>query len=127
GLMEIAKPDAHWLAAATASVIGLTFLIFFVRRQNRSPAPMIDFALFRNGRFTGGALTALVSTVALVGIQLVLTQRMQLVAGYTPLAAALFMLPISIASFVVSPLSGAVLHKIGMGRALWLSLMIAAL
>jgi len=127
GLMEVAKPDAKWLDAAFAILIGITFGILFVRRQSRSASAMIDFALFKNERFTSGALTALVATLAGMGVQLALTQRLQLVIGYSPLYAAVFILPVSIASFIAGPLSGLVLHTIGVGRALWASLVIAAI
>jgi DHA2 family multidrug resistance protein-like MFS transporter len=46
--------------------------------------------------------------------------------GYSPLHAALFMLPISISAFVAGSLNGFVLHKVGIGRALWTSLIMAA-
>jgi DHA2 family multidrug resistance protein-like MFS transporter len=125
-LMEVAKPEAGLFDATFAGFIGMTFMIIFVRRQNRSPSPMIDFSLFVNGRFTAGVLTAMVATVAGTGVQLVLTQRLQLVIGYSPLHAALFMLPISISAFVAGSLNGFVLHKVGIGRALWTSLIVAA-
>jgi DHA2 family multidrug resistance protein-like MFS transporter len=126
GLMEVAKPEAGLLYATFAGFIGLTFLVIFVRRQNRSANPMIDFALFGNERLTSGVLTAMIATAAGTGVQLALTQRLQLVIGYSPLHAALFMLPISIASFVAGPLSGFVLETVRIGRALWTSLIVAA-
>jgi len=87
---------------------------------------MIDFSLFGNGRFTAGVLTAMTGTLAGAGVQLALTQRLQLVIGYSPFHAALFMLPISISAFVAGSLNGFVLHKVGIGRALWASLIMAA-
>ena len=125
-LMEAAKPEAVWLDASFAGIVGLTFMVIFVRRQYRSASPMIDFSLFGNGRLTGGVLTAMVATLAGTGLQLTLTQRLQLVIGYSPLHAALFMLPISVSAFVAGSLNGFLLHKVGIGRALWLSLIVAA-
>jgi MFS family permease len=46
---------------------------------------------------------------------------------YSPFHAALFMLPISISAFVAGSLNGFVLHKIGVGRALWTSLIVSAI
>ena len=59
---------------------------------------MIDFSLFRNRLFAGGIGVALLSMVALIGVELVLSQRLQLVLGLSPLQAALFILPIPLAS-----------------------------
>jgi MFS transporter, DHA2 family, multidrug resistance protein len=125
-LMEAARPEAGLLGATFAGVIGVTVMVIFVRRQNRSPRPMIDFSLFGNGRLTAGVFTAMIATLAGTGVQLALTQRLQLVIGYSPLHAALFMLPISISAFVAGSLNGFVLHKVGIGRALWASLIMAA-
>ncbi|HUD55903.1 MAG TPA: MFS transporter [Terracidiphilus sp.] len=125
-LMETARPEAGLLEATFAGVIGVTVMVIFVRRQKRSPSPMIDFSLFGNGRFTAGVLTAMTGTLAGAGVQLALTQRLQLVIGYSPFHAALFMLPISISAFVAGSLNGFVLHKVGIGRALWTSLIMAA-
>jgi MFS transporter, DHA2 family, multidrug resistance protein len=125
-LMEVARPDAGELQATIAGVAGLTFMVIFVKRQRRSPSPMVDFSLFSNGRLTAGVLTAMFATLAGTGVQLVLTQRLQLVIGYSPLHAALFMLPLSISAFVAGSLNGFVLHKVGIGRALWTSLIVAA-
>jgi DHA2 family multidrug resistance protein-like MFS transporter len=125
-LMDAARPEAGSLGATFAGVIGMTVMVIFVRRQNRSPRPMIDFSLFGNGRFTAGVLTAMTGTLAGAGVQLALTQRLQLVIGYSPFHAALFMLPISISAFFAGSLNGFVLHKIGVGRALWTSLIVSA-
>ena len=125
-LMEVARPGAGLLEATLAGIIGVTVMVIFVRRQNRSPSPMIDFWLFGNRRFTAGVLTAMAGTLAGAGVQLALTQRLQLVSGYSPFHAALFMLPISISAFVAGCLNGFVLHKVGVGRALWTSLIVSA-
>ena len=125
-LMDAARPEAGFLGATFAGVIGVAVLVIFVRQQNRSPSPMIDFSLFGNGRFTAGVLTAMTGTLAGAGVQLALTQRLQLVIGYSPFHAALFMLPISISAFVAGSLNGFVLNKVGVGRALWTSLILSA-
>ncbi len=47
---------------------------------------MIDFSLFRNRLFAGGIGVALLSMVALIGVELVRRQRLQLVLGLQPAA-----------------------------------------
>ncbi|MCT6568570.1 hypothetical protein N4308_15335, partial [Staphylococcus aureus] len=48
-----------------------------------------------------------------VGVELVLTQRLQLVLELTPLQAALFILPIPLASALAGPLTGLLLPRFG--------------
>ncbi len=112
-LKELSKPLFSLNDFAIAATLGALFLILFVRRQRRAQHPMIDFSLFRNRLFTGGVSVAIVSMIALVGVELVLSQRLQLVLGMTPLMAALFILPIPVASALAGPLAGTLLPRYG--------------
>lgn len=55
---------------------------------------MIDFTLFRDRSFSAGVATALIASAALMGMELVVSQRLQLVVGLSPLQAGLTILPI---------------------------------
>lgn len=112
-LKELSKPAFSLSDFAIAAALGTLFLTLFVRRQQRAQYPMIDFSLFRNRLFTSGVGVAIVSMIALVGVELVLSQRLQLVLGMTPLLAALFILPIPVASALAGPLAGALLPRYG--------------
>ena len=93
-------------AAAGAAAIGALALFWFARRQRGSAAPLIDFSLFDNRGFRVAVLAALVSAFSVIGLSLVMSQRLQLVLGYSPLHAALFLLPSSVLAFIGGPLSG---------------------
>ncbi|CAI0897664.1 MFS transporter [Serratia grimesii] len=112
-LKELSKASPSFTALAFAATIGILALWLFVRRQRQLPFPMIDFSLFKNRLFAGGVGVALVSMVALVGVELVLTQRLQLVLDLSPLQAALFILPIPLASALAGPLAGLLLPRYG--------------
>ena len=80
---ELAKETSSFLAAGVAAVIGGLALAIFVHRQRRSAAPMFDLTLFENREFALGVVVALVSSFSVVGLELVLSQRLQLVLGNT--------------------------------------------
>ncbi|HIE5648699.1 TPA: MFS transporter, partial [Stenotrophomonas maltophilia] len=82
----IATPPSYGLGAA-ASVLALMAGAAFARRQQRLPHPLLDFAIFRNPAFLAGTLSAVFTLFAMAGLQLLTTQRFQLVAGFTPLQA----------------------------------------
>src|SRR6516164_6013757 len=105
---ELAREAPSLLEAAVAAVIGALALMVFVRRQRRSKAPMLDLKLFENRNFTLAVVVALVSSFSVVGLELVLSQRLQLVLGYSPLQAALFVLPGSL--LIGGPLAGWASH-----------------
>ncbi len=112
-IKELSTRAPDFGLAVLAALGGMLCLYLFVRRQRRAREPMIDFALFRNRRFARGVAVALVATMALVGMELVVSQHLQLVQGLTPLKAGLFVLPIPLASLVVGPLAGWLAEKAG--------------
>jgi DHA2 family multidrug resistance protein-like MFS transporter len=125
-LKEVAKPDFDPAHALVAGAIGVVFMVWFVRRQTRATMPLVDFSLYRNPLFLAGTVAIIVSMIALMGVQIVLTQRLQLVAGLSPLQAGLFIIPISAASFLSGPIFGSMLYRIGIARGIWISLLIGA-
>lgn len=125
-LKELSKQDFSPLTALSAAFIGGTFLVLFARRQRRLPQPMIDFSLFRNRLFACGVGIAVCSMIALLGIELVLTQRLQLVMGLSPLMAALFILPIPVASALSGPIAGLMLPRYGEAKIMMSGFSLAA-
>ena len=78
-------PSAGVLAAA---VLAVTAGTLFVRRQQRSPVPMLDLRLFRHAPFTGGLLNNLVASTTFIGFLFFVSQYLQLVEGLPPLRRA---------------------------------------
>lgn len=111
-------------AAATAAALGAGALAWFAWRQRLSATPLIDFSLFRDRGFTIAVLTALASAFCIIGVALVLSQRLQLVLGLSPLHAALFMLPSSAMAFVGGPLAGWLIPRYGADRVLTAALVV---
>ncbi|WP_081905377.1 MFS transporter [Janthinobacterium agaricidamnosum] len=124
-IKELSKRQPSPEAALVALLAGLLFMVLFVRRQRRRPDPLIDFRIFRERRFASAVGAALIAAAALVGMELVLSQRLQLVLDMSPLQAGLFFLPIPLASFVAGPLTGLLIPRIGSARVLWGSLLIS--
>ncbi|QCT20167.1 SmvA family efflux MFS transporter [Jejubacter calystegiae] len=110
------KPDIKAMQTLAALVPALLLLVWFVRIQLRSPSPMIDIALFRHRVILTGVVMAVTSMVALVGFELLMAQELQFVHGRTPLQAALFMLPVMLASSCSGPLAGMLVSRLGLRR-----------
>lgn len=126
-LKEAMKPEADMAHALVAAAVGTLFGWLFLRRQRGLPSPLIDFTLFRNARFAVGTAAALVASLALMGVEFVFSQQLQLSRGYTPLQAGLFLLPIAVAAVLAGPLVGAVLMRVGVERLLALTMAMTAL
>ena len=80
------------ITVATAVILGLGFVL----RERRAAYPLLDFALFRLPRFTTGAAAITLAFFSMVGFIFGLTQYLQFVQGYTPLAAGIRFLPLAV-------------------------------
>jgi len=100
-------------------------LTLFVRRQQGMAAPMIDFRMFRKPAIAMGMLVALLTSVAMIGVELVYSQRLQLVLGLSPLEAALSILPLPLGALAAGPLAGMLVGRVGAPRVMWTGMAVA--
>ncbi|MGQ3480165.1 MFS transporter [Paenibacillus sp. TY11] len=126
-IKEFARRDGSLMFAVIGAFIGVVALMIFIRRQNRSSNPLIDLSLFKVSRFSTGFIAALVGSFGQMGIQYIVTQRLQLVEGLSPLQAGLYTLSIPLAALIAGPLTGALLHRFDVIRIKSAALLIAAL
>jgi hypothetical protein len=97
---EQPKAIAAWAAA-------------FVAWTRRTARPLIDLSLFRDRRFTGGAVPATLLTFALFGVLFVTPQYFQAVLGSDALGSGLRLLPLIGGLFVTSRLSPRLIPRYG--------------
>ena len=112
-IQEAAKPGPMPLAIVLALLAAAAGSVTFVRRQRRQAYPLIDFSLFRNRSLLTGVIAAALAMAATAGIDLLLTQRLQLVLGLTPLHAGLIVTAFAAGSLPVGVLAGGLLHRTG--------------
>ncbi|MEQ4197772.1 MFS transporter [Streptomyces sp. YIM 103828] len=113
-IKETAKATPSPVAAGVALVAAAAGGWAFARRQRRLPDPLLDFAIFRNPAFLSGVLAAGFSMFAVAGLQLVTTQRFQLVEGFTPLRAGVLVAAVALGALPTAVAGGATLHRIGL-------------
>ncbi|MFK0102952.1 MFS transporter [Streptomyces sp. NPDC091040] len=109
-IKEMAAHGVGW-APALVGVAGLLALIWFVRRQFRLPAPLLDMRLFHHRGFSGAVLADLLTILGLSGIVFFLSQFLQLVQGRGPLEAGLAELPAAIGAVTAGLLAGTVARR----------------
>lgn len=92
GVKELAKAGLtpEVLLAIAAGILGG---LLFVRRQRRLVSPLLDLRLFAGRTFSAALIVLLFGLVGVAGMMLLVTQYLQLVAGYSPLVAGLWMGP----------------------------------
>ncbi|MEV4169139.1 MFS transporter [Nonomuraea sp. NPDC049709] len=74
-------------------VLGATFTVLFIRRQNRMDSPLLDLQLFRGRAFSVALSALLVGQFAIGGVLFLMPQYFQLVLHESPIQAGLWLLP----------------------------------
>ena len=125
----IQGPEYGWtdplvLGGFVAAVALLTSWVAFERRQEH---PMLDPRLFRIPRF-GLATLALGTTFAVMfGMFFGLAQYLQFVLGYSPLDAAVRVMPFAVVMIAVSPRGPSLAARFGSGRVIGGGMLVTAL
>ncbi|MCH0539542.1 MFS transporter [Streptomyces sp. MUM 203J] len=95
---------------------GVTLLVLFVRRQRRREHPLIDMRMFSRAAFTTAVGCIVLAMLALVGLELIAVQYLQLVLGLSPVETGLRLLPLTFAAMAAGAAGSAVLSRLGPRR-----------
>ncbi len=113
--MIIEGPRFGWgPGAVTAAVVAGAGLVAFVAWELRHPRPILDVRRFGDRAFAGANLAVLLFFLATFGSIYYLTQDLQFVLGYGPLATGVRLLPLAGAVFAGAALTGFLTPRAGM-------------
>ncbi|WP_421735994.1 MFS transporter [Cellulomonas sp.] len=101
---ERGTPDALVVGALA---FGVAAMVAFLIVESRAAAPLLPPALFRWRPFAGTNAATLLIYAAIAGVFFFLVVTLQVVAGYSPLAAGLAPLPVTVLMLLLSPRAGA--------------------
>ncbi len=110
GLTIGSLTDALNLSLIVSSGI---LMVFFFLVERRTKFPVLDLSLFRIRLFTAGNVANLLSGLAFAGLAFIMTLYFQLVRGYDPLHAGVFLIPLDATLILVGPVSGSLSDKWG--------------
>ena len=108
-------------------VVSSVFLVvLFLLVERRTKFPVLDLSLFKIRLFTAGNIANLLSGLAFAGLAFVMTLYFQLVRGYDPLHAGIFLIPLDATLIIIGPISGSLSDKWGARGLSTLGLIIAS-
>ncbi|MFF9124625.1 MFS transporter [Streptomyces sp. NPDC014889] len=97
-------------------VVGAALLVTFVRRQRRRTHPLVDLRMFARPAFSTSVGCIVLAMLALVGLELIAAQYLQLVLGLSPLATGLRLLPLTFAAMAAGLAGARMLRRFGPRR-----------
>lgn len=106
--------------------IGFLLGFLFVKKQIKSSQPLFDLKLFASKPVKYGFTISVVAMIALVGFELLISQKLQYVHQFSPLEAGLYILPFMIAVSVGGVISTPLLNKFGAKKVAVISLILSS-
>lgn len=104
-----------WTSLPILSLFALfvVMLVVFFLWERRAVSPVLDLSLFQNRVYNFSVLAAMLQSLAMFAVDFLIVFYLQGVRGYSPLTAALLLIPLPLVSAVVGPLSGLLADQIG--------------
>ncbi|WP_324785712.1 MFS transporter [Streptomyces sp. H51] len=97
-------------------VVGAVLLVLFVRRQRRRTHPLVDLGMFARPAFSTSVGCIILAMLALVGLELIAAQYLQLVLGLSPLQTGLRLMPLTFAAMAAGLAGARMLRRFGPRR-----------
>jgi MFS family permease len=111
-------PQAGWASARTLGSFAAVAVLLaaFVTIERRSRDPLVRLGIFRSATLTRANVGAMVLFGSYVAFQFLVTQYLQIMAGWSALATALAFLPAGVLVAIASTRMGPVLDRFGPPR-----------
>ena len=114
----IEAPSNGWGSTTTLTAFTISFLVLgvFAAWELHTDEPMLDMRFFRNPAFSTGTGGMVLVFMAMFGVMFLITQYLQLILGYSPLGAAIRLLPMAPVMIIVAPLTPRLSTRYGANR-----------
>lgn len=94
-------------------IIGLIFIVLFVRRQFKLEDPFLKISVFKYPEFALASVISSVANLAMIGVEMLLPLYIQNVRGETAFHSGLMLLPGALMMGIMSPVTGRLFDRFG--------------
>ncbi len=115
GLSTFTSTDQYWLVALMV-VVGIAFIVLFVRRQLSLEVPMLEFKICRSRDYVWAININILCNAAIVAFGVVAPLYIQAVRGYPATISGLILLPGALLGSIMAPIAGHIFDKRGARR-----------
>ncbi len=113
GLIEASSYGWGSVQVLVPLAVGLGLLGVFIWVEDKEPQPMLPLGVFRSRQFSAANAVTFVVYAALGGLLFLVPTVLQVVSGYSPIAAGSSLLPVTFIMLLLSSRSGALAARIG--------------
>jgi len=113
GLIALSANSWGSVSVLLPLAVGLGLLGLFIWVEAREPEPMLPLGIFKSRQFSAANAVTFVVYAALGGLLFLVPTVLQVVHGYSPIAAGSALLPVTFIMLVLSSRSGALAARIG--------------
>lgn len=114
GLSVMGSDGFDSIIAWTACVIGIIFIVLFVKRNIHANQPMLNVRLFEVRTFTLAVIISMLGLMVISGISNIMPMYIQSIAGRSATLSGLIVLPGGLLKAFLSPVSGKIYDKAGL-------------
>jgi EmrB/QacA subfamily drug resistance transporter len=120
---------AGWSSREVVAALagGLLLAVAFIAWEKRVEAPMAPMRFFRSRAFSSGIAASFLFYASMYGTLFVLPQFLQTAQGHGPLGAGLRLLPWTATTFIVAPIAGSLVNRLGERRLIVVGVLLQAL
>ncbi|MBN6055202.1 MFS transporter [Nonomuraea sp. RK-328] len=116
------------MSAPVPLIVGVALgVAFVVLERRRSPDALVPVEIFRDRVFTAVNVVTLIMYAAMGVVFFLLVVQLQVVSGFSPIAAGLALLPTTVLMLVLSPMAGEVAKRYGPRLPMTLGIVVAGL
>ncbi|MFF8587889.1 MFS transporter [Streptomyces althioticus] len=116
GVKRLGAGELGGAATLLPLAAGAVLLALFVRRQRRRTHPLLDLRMFSRPAFSTSVGCIVLAMLALVGLELIAAQYLQLVLGLSPLETGLRLVPLTFAAMAAGLAGARMLRRFGPRR-----------
>lgn len=113
GISNISTADIISVNTLLPILIGIISLVIFIRTQSRKHQPLLNVNILKNSAYSKYLLAFFINQLIILGLAFVVPNYVQIINHSSSSVAGLILLPGAILGAIISPLSGALLDKLG--------------
>lgn len=113
GISNISTADIISVNTLLPILIGIISLVIFIRIQSRKHQPLLNVNILKNSAYSKYLLAFFINQLIILGLAFVVPNYVQIINHSSSSVAGLILLPGAILGAIISPLSGALLDKLG--------------